>query len=400
MARSMSRPARILLVLAGLSLTGYALHRYGVFSRLGGGGERPAGGGSSGSVKLQLLYGTEKERWLKGAVELFAQRQPRITVELKGMGTLESVRAIAEGKEKPAVWSPADEAALNLLDAEWSLAHGSSLIRREGELAPEPLVLTPLVMIAWEERAKVLARAANGDPTNWRTLHDLATHPKGWLGLGAPAEWGYVKPGHTAPNSSNSGLQTLILMAYGFHGKRSGLTPADVLHEPFQKWLRELESAVGKFGQSSGTYMREMILYGPSKYDLVWNYESVAISDMAAAQGRWGNLFVYYPTPTLWSNNPFVVFETDWVTAEQRAAAKELRAFLLSPEVQARALEFGFRPANPEVKVLTNDPANPWNRLRPFGVRADVPAVADPPSGEVTRLLLETWRRVVEAPAR
>src|SRR5262245_45332846 len=399
MARSLSRPARILIVLAGLSLTAYGLQRYGVFSRFGRGG---AGGPASrsGSVNLLFIYGTEKEKWLRVAVEAFAAKRPDVKVELKGMGTLDSVRAIAEGREKPAIWSPADEAALNLLDAEWTVAKGASLIKREGDLAPEPLVLTPLVMIAWEERAKVLARASGGDPTNWRTIHDVAVNPKGWVALGAPAEWGYVKPGHTAPNSSNSGLQALILMAYGFHGKRNGLTPTDVMNEPFQKWLRELEASVGKFGQSSGTYMRDMILYGPSKYDLVWNYESVAIADMAAAQGRWGNLYVYYPTPTLWSYHPLVVLEGDWVSAEQRAAAKELRDFLLTPEVQARALEFGFRPANPDVKVVTSDPANPWNRLKPYGVRLDVPAVADPPSGEVIRLLLETWRRVVEAPGR
>jgi ABC-type Fe3+ transport system substrate-binding protein len=146
--------------------------------------------------------------------------------------------------------------------------------------------------------------------------------------------------------------------------------------------------------------MREMILYGPSKYDFIWNYESVAISDMAAAQGRWGNLAIYYPRPTLWSNHPFVLLKGSWVTPEQRAAVRELREFLLSSPVQERALAFGFRPANPDVKVLGNDPANPWNRLRPFGVRLDVPAVADPPSGEVTRLLLETWRRVVEPQSR
>jgi ABC-type Fe3+ transport system substrate-binding protein len=118
---------------------------------------------------------------------------------------------------------------------------------------------------------------------------------------------------------------------------------------------------------------------------------------MTAAQGRWGNLAVFYPKPTLWSNHPFAVLKADWVTPEQRAAALELRAFLLSAEVQTRALEFGFRPANPEVKLVTTDPQSPWNRLKPFGVRLDVPAVAESPSGEVTRLLLETWRRVVES---
>jgi ABC-type Fe3+ transport system substrate-binding protein len=393
----MTRAGRILTAVAGLALLSFAAHRYGVFGKL-----RQAVPKAPGAqpVQLNVLYGTEKERWLKAAVEDFARTHPAVNVQLKGLGTVDSLRAIAEGREKPAVWSPADEIALNLLDAEWTARTGQPIVEREGELAPQPLLLTPLVMIAWEDRAKVLAGAAQGDPTNWHALHDLAGSPKGWLGLGAPAEWGYVKPGHTAPNASNSGLQTLILMAYGFHRKRSGLTPADVLNEPFQKWLRELETAVGKFGSSSGTYMRDMVLYGPSKYDLIWNYESVAISDMAAAQGRWGNLSVYYPKPTLWSNHPFVVLKGDWVTPAERAAARELRDFLLAADAQNKALALGFRPANPDVKVVSTDPNSPWNRLKPYGVRLDVPAVAEVPSGEVTRLLLETWRRNVEPQTR
>src|SRR5262249_37090227 len=156
---------------------------------------------------------------------------------------------------KPSIWSPADEIAINLLETEWKLQKGTSIVET-GELAPQPLVLTPLVMIVWEERAKVLAAAAKGDPTDWSGIHPPAVNPKGWLGLSAPGEWGYVKLGHTAPNASNSGLQALILMAYAFHGKRSGLQPADILDEKFQAWLKQVETAVGKFGTSSGTYMR------------------------------------------------------------------------------------------------------------------------------------------------
>jgi len=398
----LTRVGRLLMLMAGLALVGYGLHRYGILQRrpAGAPGASDAPAGRGATVKLTLLYGTEKEKWLKAAVEEFAQKRPEIEVELKGMGTIESVRAIAEGRETPAVWSPADDVALNLLDTEWSLQKGSTIVERGGDLAPQPLVVTPLVMIAWEERAKVMAAAAHGDPTDWQVIHTLATNPRGWMGVGGSPDWGYVKPGHTAPNASNSGLQTVILMAYGFHKKRGGLKPADILNEGFQKWLRQIETAVGKFGTSSGTYMREMILYGPSKYDFIWNYESVAISDMAAAQGRWGNLAVYYPKPTLWSNHPFVVLKGSWVSPEQRTAARELRDFLLSTPIQSRALAFGFRPANPDVKVLGSDPDNPWNRLKPFGLRFDVPAVAEPPSGEVTRLLLETWRRVVEPQSR
>src|SRR5262245_50721840 len=406
MAVELKGPGRFLAVLIGLGLLAYAGVKYGWFDRLRGGRSAgPAGTVAEGrkespaGVTVDFLYTTEKEQWLKAAVEEFHRQHPEIAVNLKPTGSIESVRSLADGVEKPTVWSPADEAAINLLDTEWTLSKGRSLTEKSGDLAPQPLVLTPLVVIAWEERAKLLTAHGDG-PTDFKVLHALATSPKGWLSVGGPAEWGYVKLGHTAPNSSNSGLQTLILMAYSFTGKRANLKSADVLDEKFQKWLKEFELAVGKFGTSSGTYMKEMVLYGPSKYDIIFNYESVAIGYMAAAEGRWGNLAVFYPNPTLWSNHPLVFFDADWVSAEQRAAARKLRDFLQTPAVQARAMEFGFRPANPEVKVLSNDPANPWNRLKAAGVRVEVPPVADPPSGEVTRLLLETWRRVVEAPAR
>jgi ABC-type Fe3+ transport system substrate-binding protein len=384
-------------------LLGFAAYKAGFI------GGRPATPGSAASqgevsrkgakVTLPFLYTTEKERWLKTALEDFGKAHPEIFVDAKGVGTIESIRLITEGKEKPVIWSPADEVAVNLLDTEWSLQKGSTLVDKGSDLAPQPLVLTPLVVIAWEERAKAIAASGKGDITDWKVIHALAASPKGWLGIGAPAEWGFVKLGHTAPSSSNSGLQTLILMAYSYHAKSAGLAPADILDEKFQRWLKEIETAVGKFGTSSGTYMKDMVLFGPSKYDIIWNYENVAIGDMAAAQGRWGNLAVFYPKPTLWSNHPLVFLKGDWVNPEQRTAAKTLRDFLLSAAIQQKALDFGFRPANPDVKVLTADPNNPFNRLKPYGVKVDIPPAAEPPSGEVTRLLLETWRRVVGSTA-
>jgi ABC-type Fe3+ transport system substrate-binding protein len=405
MALQLTRAGRLVMALAGLSLVAYAAHRYGWFAAAGARLRSVTSGvaavtGAKPSVHLTILYGTEKEKWLKATVEDYSRSHADVEIELRGLGTIDSVRAIAEGREKPTIWAPADEVALNLLDTEWSLKSGQPIVDRTADRAPEPLVLTPLVMIAWEQRARALATATGGDPTDWAAIHALASNPRGWLGVVAPAEWGYVKPGHTSPTASNSGLQTLVLMAYGYHKKRSGLKPADILNEGFHAWLRQIETAVSRFGSSSGTYMRDMILYGPSRYDFIWNYESIAISEMDSARGRWGDLAIYYPKPTLWSNHPFVFLSGDWVTPEQRAAALDLRSYLLSPAAQARALEFGFRPANPEVKVMTSDPQNPFNRLAPFGVRLEVPAVVEPPAGEVTRLLLETWRRVVEAPSR
>ncbi len=401
MSVQLKAPAKVLIFLMGIGLLGYAAYRYGWIPKHLFSPETADSRKVSGDVlQLDFLYGTEKERWLNAALHEFKKERPDIQVNAKGMGTLESIRAIVDGKEKPAVWSPADEIALNLLETEWSLARGSLLVEKEGERAPQPLVLTPLVVIAWEERANAIEKAGAGPLTSWTALHNLATNPKGWLGIGAPAEWGFVKLGHTAPNASNSGMQTLVLMAYAFHQKTAGLKPEDVLNEKFQKWMKEIETAVGKFGASSGTYMREMVLYGPSKYDIIWNYESVAIGDMGAAQGRWGNLTIHYPNPTLWSNHPYTILRGDWVSEEQKKAALDLRTFLLSRPVQQQALQFGFRPANPEVGLKNQDPQNPFNRLKDAGIRIDIPPVAESPSGETARLLLETWRRVTSSENR
>ncbi|HET6898844.1 MAG TPA: substrate-binding domain-containing protein, partial [Vicinamibacteria bacterium] len=203
----LTKAGRLLMFVSGLVLLGYGLHHYGVLKR-GAPAATPATAGASAAptrtgatVKLTVLYGSEKEKWLKAAVDEYAQKKPEVEVALKPMGTIDAVRAIADGRETPVVWSPADEIALNLLDTEWSLQKGTTIVERAGDLAPQPLVVTPLVMIAWEERAKVMAAAAKGDPTDWAVIHALATNPRGWMGVGGSADWGYVKPGHTAPNA-------------------------------------------------------------------------------------------------------------------------------------------------------------------------------------------------------
>src|SRR6266498_980503 len=112
------------------------------------------------------------------------------------------------------------------------------------------VVKTPLVLVAWKERADALW----GDKPSvdlWKQLHDVMTDPKGWGAHGHP-EWGYVKFSHTNPLQSNSGLMTILLMTYSFFGKTSGLTSADILsNADYQKWFLETEGAISQFGEST-----------------------------------------------------------------------------------------------------------------------------------------------------
>src|SRR5262249_38709634 len=157
--------------------------------------------------------------------------------------------------------------------------------------------------------------------------------------------------------------QALYSMSLEYHAKNQALAVADVLDQKYQKWVGELEKGVSKFEPSTGTFMTDMIRFGPSKYDIAVVYENLAIAQIENAQGRWGNLKIYYPSTTLWSDHPIALLKGDWVTPEKKAAAKLWIAHLKGRPMQERALAYGFRPADPAVPLKSADPNNPFNKL-------------------------------------
>ncbi|HTE55268.1 MAG TPA: substrate-binding domain-containing protein, partial [Kofleriaceae bacterium] len=282
----------------------------------GDGGGKPAVGGQTAAggapgpapdgpvTEIGFLYSTEKKEWLEAAVAEFQAKNPAIKVSLRGMGSIDAAGAILDGKEKPVLWSPADSMVLAMLRDDWETRNGSPLFAAEGgEDEPQSLVLTPLVFVVWQDRAEALLRASGGSIT-WEAIHKLVTSNQGWPAVGGKAAWGFVKLGHTDPTRSNSGLQTLLLMTYDYYKKTRGLQVSELLDPKYQEWVKQIESGVSKFETSTGTFMTDMIRFGPSKYDIAMVYENLAISQLGNAQGRWGNLLVYYPPVTLWSDHP------------------------------------------------------------------------------------------------
>ncbi len=346
-------------------------------------------------TQISFLYSSEKKEWIERAVADFEKANPDIGVKLESKGSLEAVQAILDGAAKPVLWSPADNVALTLLQDDWKAKHTKNIIADSGEDKPEALVLTPLVFVAWEDRGKALE--TDGDKQveiDWPRIEFAVSSPKGWASaLGGKKDWGFVKLGHTNPTKSNSGLQTLILMAYSFHNKRTGLEVGDVLDDKFQDFVKRVERGVPKFGDSTGSFMNDMVLYGPSKYDIVVVYENLAIQSIPNAQGRWGNLRIYYPKQTMWSSHPAAILQAEWVTPEQRDAARKLVKFLRTTDVQKIALQYGFRPADPSVGLKGAD--NPFEKATAFGVKLDIPSVVEPPPAPVIHNLMEMWSRII-----
>ncbi len=349
----------------------------------------------SGAIVINVAYGTEKQKWLEAAAAEFQKTAAgkAITISLHGMGSMEGARAVIDGP-KPIpmhVWSPASSAFREAFERQWLAKHDNLPI-----LEAENLALTPMVFVMWESRHGPFVKKYAD--LSFQTVAAAMREQGGWRSIANESDWGRFKFGHTHPNQSNSGLVTLVLMAYEFSQKERNLLQSDVALPAFQQWLKGFEREVtrpgGSLTSSTGTLMREMVLRGPSQYDCVLIYENLAIDYLDAARDRWGDLHVDYPEPNMWNEHPYYILDVPWSNAAQRAAAAAFLAFLMSDEIQKRALDHGFRPGNPSVSVRF--PESPLLRYAKQGLRIDLPRMCEPPKDRILQDLLASFRRLEE----
>ncbi|HSS79139.1 MAG TPA: hypothetical protein VLV54_20635, partial [Thermoanaerobaculia bacterium] len=126
---------------------------------------------------------------------------------------------------------------------DWQVQHaGDKPFVRE-----ENLALTPMVVVMWAERYESFAKKYG--EVSFKTLSQALTETGGWQTIAGKSEWGLFKLGHTHPNESNSGIATLALMAYDYHGKTRDLSLKDILDPGFQSWAQGFEKGVRPFEQ-------------------------------------------------------------------------------------------------------------------------------------------------------
>jgi ABC-type Fe3+ transport system substrate-binding protein len=290
--------------------------------------------------------------------------------------------------------SPASMLQISLLQDLSAGKFGVPVVNPADTETCRPVLTSPVIVVAWADRADVLW-GQNPNGSMWLHMQEALTDPRGWEAFDHP-EWGFIKFGHTNPLKSNSGFQTILLMTYNYLEKTRGLTSQDVLsNEAYQQWFTDFENTISKFGDSTGTYMKEIISYGPSLYDFVTVYEATAIGQIQNAVGKYGELQIYYPPATSLSDHPFCVLEAAWVTPEKAEAAKLFLDFLTEEEMQQLALlEYGFRPVHPGVSI--DQPGSPFLRYVDNGVQLTIPPEVEVPPGNVLNTLLEFWARNIQ----
>ncbi len=312
---------------------------------------------SSNPVTLNMYYGSEKQAWMQDVIADFNNRHISacdgpITVKGTPVGSGQSMQQIVDGTIKPDIWSPAGAVWLTLLNQQWQEKHSSPLIATGADDSP-PLVTSPVVIAMWQPEAQALGWPTK--PIGWNTIAQLSTNPRGWAAYGHP-EWGDFKFGHTHPDYSNSGLDAVIAENYANVNKSRNLTASDVENTSTKEFVANVESSVIHYGESTGFFADKMFNNGPSYLSAAVMYESLVVE---ANDGKtyphlkYPVVAIYPQEGTFYSDHPFAVLQADWVTAAKKTSAQVFRDFLLSPQAQRKALQYGFRPANPGVATAS-----------------------------------------------
>ena len=292
--------------------------------------------------------------------------------------------------EPPVIWSPAASAWAGIVND-----------RAGAELAPAgtPFMLTPLVIAMPQPMAEALGWP--DEQIGFADLAPLANDPAGWGAVGHP-EWGPFRLGKTNPNFSTSGLNFTIAEYYAATGKTSGLTVEDLARPAAVDFATQIESAVVHYGDITMTFLNNWFAADARGTALTYT-SAVAVEEKSVIDYNRGNpdgvlqpgeepriprdpLVAIYPEEgTLYSDNPFIVLNTEWVDDDEKAAAALFGEFVQLPENQQKVMEFGFRPNNPSVALA--DPIVAANGVDPNQPTAELQV----PSPEVLVGILDSW---------
>ncbi len=380
----------------------------------GGGGSAaapdtpPAGTGSTGAdatcTVITVAASSEKAALLKQiGSEYNAERRQvggscaQVTVVSKASGG--AAQALVRGWDesvdgpRPDVWTPAASS--------WTVLVRQGLTAKDApDLIPKDLpsiAQTPLVVAMPRPMAEALGWPTK--PLGWSDVLALAKDPKGWGAVGHP-EWGRFKLGKTNPHYSTSGLNATIAAYFAATGRSSDLSAKDVSDPKTTAFVKQIESSVVHYGDTTLTFLSNMAKADAAGRGLtyvsgvtveeksVWDYNQGNPTGDPATLGQGAKprvpLVALYPKDgTLLSDNPWVVLKAPWVDAAKQAVAADLLAYIREPQRQERFQQAAFRSFEGKPgAVLTQE-----NGALPAGP----PVVLAPPAPEVLQRVQDSW---------
>jgi Ca-activated chloride channel family protein len=253
------------------------------------------------------------------------------------------------------------------------------------EVTDSPLLAnTPMVFMAQDDLAKGMIKVDN----LFKVLVTAKSHRE-IDPSSPPLSIHYVQ---TAPTRSNSGLQTLVAQFVAVSGKRpEQLTVEDVTR--YQPQVQQIQSKVTRYGISTHALAKAMLQNGPFWASVGSVYESSVIDANSSLQPGQPRYQAIYPKATFTSNMRAILPNAPWVSADEKAAAEKIVAYLRSPDAQKIATDLGLRPGVPGVALSSKFSPD-------FGVQPQ-PRYDSyrPPKPEVVDAMLKSWQEYAKKPS-
>jgi Ca-activated chloride channel family protein len=331
----------------------------------------------AGAIGIEISSANTKEDWMNAVVAQFNQEQHKIAsgevivATVKHVTSGGSQTAILDGKSKPVVWSPGDQSWVDGANQVWKDRNSKVLV---SEACP-PTILAPIGFAMWRPMAEALGWPDK--PISWDDIVKLSADPQGWASVGHP-EWGQFKFGHTHPDYANSGLLSMATLAYSVIGQTSGITPDQVYSDQVVAAFRGVEQNTYHYGIQSRPLMQLLAQRGPDYLHAVTTSEADTLKtnkDFGATM-RYPLAFIFPSKGTFWTEQPYCVLNGDWVTPQQKEAAKIFRDYLLNGDRQKMAIDYYLRPVDESIPL--HAPLTLADGTDPRVNRSTVPALQSP----------------------
>ena len=278
--------------------------------------------------------------WITPAAEEFGKTHDGAKIVLNPIGSYEGKQKILEAKETslPVIWNPGESYWIGKLSNDWEKSpqyKGANIIA-----ARYDILRTHYVFVMWEDRARVFEAAMRQKlyrNHTWRLIYTIAT--QGWSAVGGPASWGKLKLVHSNPMKSSSGLLTLGLILAEY--RRDGHMGAETDNAGYMNLMKGIEGCVVEAPDTTSLTTKAFTEGGPEKVDMIVAYEQNALELIKKGQK---NIRLIYSEPVLSVKFPAVVLKASWVSDKQAKIGDDFINYLLSPEVQKKAVDAGFYP--------------------------------------------------------
>lgn len=299
------------------------------------------------SIKLTIISKTgSNQDFFEMARVMFEKENKNIKIEFIPKSSNEAIDYICETKAIDA-WVCADEAFGMMLNHKYALKNNQKDIVNEST----PIVTSLLVILGWEDRLNKLSENRDLDLDK---MYNVISQNSRWESFGGNPEWGRIKFSHTDPKQSNSAMQFIALLANNYLRKNTQtdeLKLSNIDKKEVWDYISKFEKNVTGIEGGSGKLIDSIVQRGTSSYDFAAIYEYYALANIKNVKNKWGNIKIFYPTPTIWSNKSLIILNTPENTPLKIEALKKFRDFLLSSDIQKLGLKEGYRPANTTVDM-------------------------------------------------